>query len=117
MAESSLAIVWQELQARVGLFIGWGRGAAYGDAAWSAQQQFEIDGHVASGLRRFYFPEPLPGETVPHKWSFLRPTAKLDLPQGAQSIPLPDDYGGFEGQITVLTTTSVSQPWRIDWVS
>jgi hypothetical protein len=117
MSEPTLAVQWKELKARVGLFIGWGQGADYGQTAWTDQQAFEIDGIVASGLRRFYFPPALEGEAVSHKWTFLRPTASLVLPSGAVSIPLPDDYGGFEGQVTVQSNGTTAQPWEVKWVS
>src|SRR4051812_11936742 len=100
------------MQARIGSYLGWGPGVKFNPnlgQAWSALQQFELDGMTASAQRRFYFPQALPGETVPYKWSFLRPTASLSFPQGSQSVRLPDDFGGFEGKITVLTTTSTSQ--------
>lgn len=111
--ESTLNLQFKELQARVGSFMGWGRGAAYQDPAWNDQQQFEVDGIVGSGLRQFYFPA-IEG-AVGYEWSFLRPTATFDLPSGAQTLALPDDFGGFEGQLTLLTTNSTSLPWRIEW--
>ncbi len=104
MAESSLAIVWQEHCSRVGSYMGWGRGVNYADPPWSVQQQFEIDGIVASGLRNFYFPAPLDGDSSVYEFSFLKPTATVVLPNGASTIPLPDDFGGFEGDLTIATT-------------
>lgn len=117
MAESTLSIVWKEYQARQAVFVGWSRGALYNDSAWSDQQQFELDGWTASGLRRFYFPPILPGESAPYKWSFLRPTAAIPFKQGEQAIRMPDDYGGLEGPISLLTTNVVSQPWAIKWTT
>jgi hypothetical protein len=96
--------------------MGWGRGAnVYGDTAWTNDQQFQIDGIVASGLRNFYYPSSVDGQPSSYDWSFLHPTATADFPVSAQSINLPDDFGGFEGQITLLTVTSTAQPWCIQW--
>lgn len=118
MAEPTLAIPWTELQARVGSFMGWGRGLlVYGDLAWSSYQQFEIDGIVGSGLRQFYYPPPMEGMTGSYDWSFMHPVAGIDFPAGVSTVPLPDDFGGFEGRMTIRTTTTTSQPWQIDWLN
>lgn len=116
MAEPTLAIPWTELQARVGTFLGWGRGSlVYNDLAWSSYQQFEIDGVIASGLRQFYYPPPMEGMTGSYDWSFLKPVWTADFPKSVSVVPMPDDFGGFEGPITILTTSQTSQPWRIEW--
>ncbi len=107
--ESTLAIAWKELQARIGSYLGWGRGALYGDLAWTAQQQFELDGITASGIRQFNNPPVLEGEAGSYDWSFLKPTATLVLDISASTIDLPDDFGGMEGALTLLS--SQSQQW------
>lgn len=113
--ESTLALQYQDLMGEVGLFLGWGRGAYFGDTAWDTRQQNIIDRTVASGLRQFYYPPPAQGMTGSYDWSFLKPTALLDFPPGVDLIPLPDDFGGFEGPLTLQTTGSTAQPWRIEW--
>ncbi len=115
--ESTLSIVWQELQARVGGFLGWGRGAVYGDTAWSNTQQFELDGIVASGLRQFYYPPPIEGELHSYNWSFLAPVATFTLASGDSTLQLPDDFGGFEGNVTLLSTGTAVVPWEIQWTN
>jgi hypothetical protein len=117
MAEPTLALKLTDIQAKLGVFAGWGRGTNFGEPAWNTQQQAILDDCTQSGLRRFYWPTAAEGETTSYDWSFLKPTANLALASGAQTIPLPDDFGGFEGQITVLTTASTSQPWQIQWRS
>lgn len=115
MAESTLAIPWTELQARVGAFLGWGRGLlVYGDEAWTPFKQFEIDGAVGSGLRQFYYPPPMDGRDSSYDWSFLKPVATIGFQAATSAVPLPDDFGGFEGPITILVTKQTSQPWRIE---
>lgn len=94
---------------------GWGQGAKFGDVAWTPYQQSLLDDCVASGLRRFYWPEPMEGSDSSYDWSFMHPTASLPLASGASTINLPDDFGGFEGQVTVLSTSSTSMPWKIEW--
>lgn len=103
MAESKLSLKYGDLKAALGLFLGYGRGTDKGDAAWSARVSSVLDELVKSGLRQFYFPAPEDKGGVSYEWSFLRPTTTLTLPSGADSIELPDDFGGFDGSISVST--------------
>jgi hypothetical protein len=112
-----LTAAFNEIQSEVALFLGYGRGANYSEPAWSTQQQNDITSCVKSGLRQFYYPAAAEGETIPHDWSFLKPVETLDLPAstGTPSIVVvPDDYGGFDGPVSVVATGSTSQPWRIE---
>jgi hypothetical protein len=111
MAESTLSLKLVDIQAKLGTFAGWGTDPT----GWDSRMQAIIDDSTQSGLRRFYYPAPLEGEALTYDWSFLRPLATLALAKGAQSIPLPDDYGGWDGTISVKTASTVSQPWRVEW--
>ena len=115
MAEPTLSLKYGDLLAEVGFFLGFGRGSALGDVAWTTRQQTTLDYIVASGLRQFYYPPPLPGSQSSYDWSFLKPTATLTLSAGSSTVTLPDDYGGLDGKVTVLTSATVTQPWRIEW--
>lgn len=113
MAESALTMAYNELQARVSSYLGWGSGPNYGGSAWSTQQQFELTGLLKSGLRSFYFPMA-PDNSI-YDWSFLTPQAVLDLPAGQNIVNLPDDFNGFEGPLTLVTTSVTSRPWKLEW--
>jgi hypothetical protein len=114
--ESSLSLQYVQLKGEVGEFLGYGRGPDNGsDSVWSPAQISDIDFCVASGLRCFYFPSPTEVNPGGYQWSFLRPTATFDLPIGGQFVPLPDDFGGFDGNLTLLTTGNTAMPWRIEW--
>jgi hypothetical protein len=117
MAESSLSLTLDQLRAEVGNFLGFGQGntAPYADGAWSTQQQQRIDSCVSSGLRRVIYPEPLEGEKAAYEWSWAKPTASVVLDEGASTIPLPDDFDAPEGKVTVLTSSTTTQPWPIEW--
>lgn len=104
--ESTLAAAHQDLMQDVGFFLGWGRGAAANDVVWTTQQQQAIDRCVKGGLRNFYH--------CGYNWSFLRPVVILGVEEAAQTLPLPDDFGGVEGQITVGLTTGI-QWWPVDF--
>ena len=112
--ESSLSAAYADLQGDVGFYLGYGRGllkadgTPTGDPAYTTQQQQSVDRCVKGGLRRFYF--------CGYDWSFLKPTATVDLPVNAQTIPLSDDFGGFEGQLSLFSTVSQIW-WPIDLIS
>ena len=107
MANSTLEAAFNDLQGDIGFFFGWGRGPLFGDGFWDEQKQNTIDRCTKGGLRDFYF--------CGYPWSFLRPTCSLDHPVGNQFIYLPDDFGGFEGPLTINTTSTTTQPWRVEW--
>ena len=110
MAEPTLSLTYFDFSGEVGLFLGWGRGADNGDQAWTTQKQAAINSIVASGQRQFYFPPPVQGVTdSTYEWSFLRPVVTLTLPDGQNSLVLPDDFGGFEGTITIAETGAFPQ--------
>ena len=115
MAEPTLALKLADIQAKIGVFAGWGRGAAFGESTWSDFQQATIDDCTQSGLRRFYYPEPIEGMASSYEWSFLRPVTSLAFAQGTSTVPLPEDFGGMDGQLTIVTTTSTAAPWKIEW--
>ena len=106
--ESTLALQYKDLLAETGLFLGFGRGEEFGDTAWTTQQQAAIESCVKSGLRNFYWPPPVEGTPSSYDWSFLKPTASLALVSGQSAIQLPDDFGGFDGPLTVLTSKLLS---------
>ena len=105
--ESNLSLKLSDIQAKLGTFAGWGRGALFGETAWSTTQQAILDDATQSGYRRFLYPEPQDGAAQSYAWSFLRPTVTLTLPAGASFFALPDDFGGIEGELTVQTGAGV----------
>lgn len=101
--EPTLSAQWNDLQGDIGFFLGYGRGLAFGESAWSTQQQSSIDRCVKGGMRKFYY--------CGYDWSFLKPVANLSLAAGSVIVPLPDDFGGFDGQITIASPTG--QTWIV----
>jgi hypothetical protein len=99
MAESTLSETFYQLQGAIGAFLGFGRGSNLGDPAWDTRTQTTIDGLTRSALRMFYFCD--------YNWSFLHPMATIILDTNKNTIPLPDDYGGVEGIITVAQANAI----------
>src|SRR5687767_5317620 len=85
--------------------MGFGWGAAAGDAAHSAAQLRSINAAVESGQRQVYHPPVLADERAAHAWTFLRPTASITLSSGETGVDLPRDCGGHvEGEIVASTS-------------
>lgn len=91
---STLALNKTVYESEVGDYLGWGRTAWQSEAEKVTRLQLD----VASGLRRFYY--------CGHPWSFLKPFAQLTLPQGATTVPLPDDFGGVDGGTQACLTNT-----------
>lgn len=105
--ESTLTLKMTDYQQATGHYLGYGRGPDVGDSTWNARQKLNIAAVLGSALRQFYDPMILPGETAAHKWSFLHPTqSAFVLPSGQATWNLPDDFGGFEGKITLVSSNT-----------
>ena len=111
MAESTLARTLQNLEAEVGSYLGWGRGAKYDQSEWTDEQQLEIDSILKSGLANFYFPVPGPGQQI-YEWTFLRPWADLTLVADTQTVDLPDDFLSLDGLIYISSSDTSYCPLR-----
>ena len=112
MAEPTLNLSMDELQAEAGYRLGWGRGPEFGEKAWDDRKKEEIRRVLDSALRMFYQPSPLPGETVSYDWSFLRPFKSLTLTSGTDQVSMPDDFGGLEGPVTLYGSNGAPIPVR-----
>ena len=104
MPESTLAYKKSDLESEVGLFLGYGRGTEGGDTAWTTAQQAAIESIVKSGQRQVYTNPAVPELGVPaaHNWSFLKPTVSFALASAADTIALPADFGGMDGDDLTL---------------
>jgi len=109
MPQSSLDLKYEDLASETGHFLGFGRGANEGEKAWTASQTKSIESCIKSGYRKFLLPPPVGNETS-YNWSFLHPVASLALASGEQTIPLPYDFGGLEGD-AILSATSGASRW------
>ena len=99
--EPTLALTRDKIRAEVGLFLGYGRGAAYSETTWTSLQEAQINTCVDSGLRRFYYTAEAPGVPAGYDWSFLTPHATFTLASGGQYVELPLDFGGLVGELTL----------------
>lgn len=102
MAESTLQLTTTQLRKEVALHMGYR--TEYGGLL--QHQQDEVDWIINEGLRRFYSPPVLPGESRPHQWSFLTPRTTLALVAGTTTYTLPDNFGGIVDPFTYASGTS-----------
>jgi hypothetical protein len=109
VAESTLNLKLGTYMGQVGHFLGWGFGAAsqnygaYSDTTWSTFQLSEVSFAVQSGISQFYFS---------NEWTFLKPTSQIQIPVGVSHVQLPDDFGGFEGDLTVASAITPNAIYR-----
>ena len=75
MAESTLSITRTELLRAIALLLGSSRDPT----SWSADETQDLSDVLSVGLRTFYQPPILPGETVAHVWSFMQMNLTVDL--------------------------------------
>jgi len=101
--ESTLSLSVTDLKSEIGHFLGYGRGTAFGERAWTTVQTNNITAALKSGLSQVYTPPPVRPGDVCHTWSFLTPYASITLPSGSAIAPLPDDFGGFNTPIVVAS--------------
>jgi len=80
MAESSLSVGKTEIDAAIGVFLGFGRTSA----DWSTEQQYKIDDARNAGVARFY---------SERDWNFLSPTTTLTCVADDYAYDMPDDFG------------------------
>jgi len=69
------------------------------EASMSEKQLFAVRSCVNQAVADFY---------DAHPWSFLRPFVTLTLVEGDRTVRMPDDFGGFEGTVTLTDTDANS---------
>lgn len=86
-----------------------GRHLGYGPnpKAYSHQQTQLVAEVLRRTLRRVYNPPLLPGEAIPHDWSFLRPLAMFSTLPGEHIYQLPTDFASLDGNLAHATEGAV----------
>lgn len=105
MTQSTLNVTTSEIQGEIARYMGF---SALTYAGCNASEQADIDRILKRGLRRFYNPPPVFGETTNHQWSFLTPATTLSLSASTATYSLPDLFGGIIGPFTITSSTMSS---------
>jgi hypothetical protein len=101
-----LTITLATLKAEVQRFMGYGRSTVF--STLPAAYQGDVTSIINRGLRQFYFPPILPGETSAHQWSFLRYHATINLPAPVTTTATCTVVNGlvtFSGAANVVDAT------------
>lgn len=93
------AVTATQLKVEVADYLGYGRNSEGVGTAWSADVLAKLSAIVLSGARQFYWPPPLDGKGVGHRWSFLQPKTTLSLVTGTADYTLPAGFGGLIGRM------------------
>lgn len=101
----SLAITYDDLRARIGWFLGWGRDTAN----WGSSKEAICEDILKSGLRMFYWPHDERGRDYEHDWSFLKILHEITVSDNQSDYLLPEDFGGLAGSVYYKTD---SDGWR-----
>ena len=80
---------------RIADFLGWTRQSSN----WSGDDIDRLDEVVNAGYLQFIYPIPINGETVAHRWSFLRPTATFDTAADDYLYDMPAAFGAIIGDL------------------
>jgi len=113
----TLGIDFTQLQRAVGRFLGLSRDPG----TWQPDGRIDVHDIIRSGIRRFYWPPPLPipeaaegqvvhlsskslSERPTWSWSFMQPTVTLTTVAATATYALPPDFGELlEGGFTFTT--------------
>lgn len=107
----TIAVTVDDIKGEIGHYLGYGRGEALGETAWTTAQTNDINVLLKSALNRIYEPIFPTGET--YEWSFLSPYTNIVLTSGVSTVGLPSDFGGFVGPL-LLTGTAATRWYPIE---
>lgn len=94
-ALTTLAADYTDLRSRLGDMLGFG----FNTQTYSYNESQQIDRNVDRGIAQFYSPVLVPGETVPHKWSFTTPTTTIVTVVDDEDQDLPGNVGTIIGDM------------------
>jgi hypothetical protein len=89
---AALNITLGDLREEVQRFMGYGRSTVF--SSMSTAFQGDVTSIINRGLRQFYYPPPLPGETSSHQWSFLMKSDNLPIPDPLTPVDTVTVTGG-----------------------
>lgn len=106
---STLVLDFDDLSAKVGQHIGYGRTSGN----WTTEQEAVITEIVNAGYRQVLSPPTAPGERRPHLWSFLIKTDTQQFTADDYDYGLDDDVGGIVGNMTYIPDDNISNTVRV----
>lgn len=89
--QDNLEAGFNDFRRETALYAGMGADSSL----WTSDQIAELARDVDEAYRWVLYPEPMPGERVPHVWTFLESTTTLTTTSGTYNYTLPEDFGSF----------------------
>lgn len=90
-----ITLEYSDLRTEIADFLGWTRNSSN----WTSDRSERLDAILNAGWRQFIYPPIAPGETVAHRWSFLRPTATFDTVASTYLYDMPSAFGAIIGDL------------------
>lgn len=103
MSESNLNLPMDSLKGEIGDYLGWGRGAAEEEEAWTTDKDKQLVRLLNTALRWVYDSAVSDPGAAPHQWSWLTPSTSVVIPAAEKVIKLPDDFGGYVSKWLLVT--------------
>ncbi len=91
----AMEVTFFTARTRIADFLGWTRSSGN----WSGDEIDRLDEIVNAGYLQFIYPPVTEGESVSHRWSFLRPTATFDTVASTYLYDMPTAFGAIVGDL------------------
>ena len=92
--QPNLLAGWTDYRSELALWLGYG----FDSTQWTADEILELNRHIQEAYRWILYPQTIPGERIPHTWTWLEQTTTLVTTADDYDYTLPADYGSFIGQ-------------------
>ena len=102
----SLAAGYNEFRLAAGYHSGYGSD----ESEWTTAQAAELDRDVQEAYGWCLYPQTIPGERVPHSWTWLEQTTTLTTVASQYNYTLPADFGSLCGQYLYWPSGSAYAP-------
>ena len=89
--QDSLEVGFNDFRREIALYVGYGADSTQ----WTTDQTAELGRDVDEAERWVLYPDTIPGERVPHTWTFLEDTTTLTTASGTYQYTLPSNFGSF----------------------
>lgn len=90
---SSLMTGYSDYRFEIAETLGYGPTEEY----WTTDQIASIERSIQKAYRWCLYPQTIPGERVPHVWTFMEQTTTLATTASDYDYTLPADFGSFVG--------------------
>lgn len=92
--QPNLLVGYTDFKSELALWLGYG----FDSTNWTSDEQAELNRHIQEAYRWILYPQTIPGEKVPHTWSFMEQTTTLVTTADDYDYTLPADFGSFIGK-------------------